>query len=604
MPRCRRHPSAIVRSPFTIQILVAGVLLLAGACSASGEIVFEDRTAQSNFAVLIGSNEWHASAWGDVNGNGYPDLFTGFFKTTYTGVGNANKLLLNQGDGTFVESRQPAINLQGMRVSGAAFADFDDSGSLDLVITQHGTTNTSRIFANDGSGQFTDRTAGSNLGFVSFAARTPFIADFTGDGKLDILLQHDIYNGKVYQSRMMRNEGGFQFTDITAQAGLPVAGSGDELLGLGGAVADFNGDGAPDFIFAGPKRSAPRNTMNRMFLGHAGGTFAEYMHNAVFNNPAHWPTLSNDDWPVGAAAGDLNNDGRMDLIIGQHFASTLDPPALPLAVQVYINLGTDANGQPLFTNMTAALGVPAFNSRIPHVDIRDMDNDGFADIILSMALAHAGHGGAQHPVVLRNRLGETGQLGFVMPAGQNPGDFSGPYISPIRWFTDPSINPKYWPGAPVADYDRDGRLDLMGQEAIHPNQRDSPLFRNVTDNDNRFVQIRVDVSGVAGVNINGIGSSVKIYETGRAGDRSALLVTAEIQITNGYSSGVEAVAHFGVGRRKRVDVVVVLPWGARVWTVKRLPTNSFYTVSGDAVMQEPGTVLWLASAGKGFTGNL
>jgi hypothetical protein len=67
---------------------------------------------------------------------------------------------------------------------------------------------------------------------------------------------------------------------------------------------------------------------------------------------------------------------------------------------------------------------------------------------------------------------------------------------------------------------------------------------------------------------------------------------------------VEAVAHFGVGRRKRVDVVVVLPWGARVWTVKRLPTNSFYTVSGDAVMQEPGTVLWLASAGKGFTGNL
>ncbi len=487
-----------------------------------------------------------------------------------------------------------------MRVSGAAFADFDESGSLDLIFTQHGKTLFSRICSNDGTGQFSDRTLGSNLDFVSFAARTPFIADFTGDGLLDILLQHDIYNGTVYQSRMMRNEGGFVFTDVTAQVGLPVAGSGDELLGLGGAVADFNGDLAPDFIFIGPLRSNRRLTRNRLYLGQAGGTFVEYPFNALFNNPADWPTLSSDDWPVGAAAGDLNNDGRMDLVIGQHFETALDPPAIPRPVLVFINLGPDGNGLPLFTNMTAALGVPAFNARIPHVDIRDMDNDGFADIILSMALAHSGHDGAQHPVVLRNRLGETGQLGFVMPTGQNPADFSGPYISPNRWFTDPAINPKYWPGSPVADYDRDGRLDVMGQEAIHPNHRDSPLFRNVTDNGNRFVQIRVDAAAVPGVNRNGIGSIIRLYEPGRAGDPAALIGAGEIQITNGYSSGVEAMAHFGVGRRRRVDVVVVLPWGARTWTVKRLPSNTAYTVSGNAVMQEPGTVLWLARSGKGF----
>jgi hypothetical protein len=538
---------------------------------APAQITFDDWTTSSNIGPLLDGQYLHGAAWGDVNNDDYPDLFAGTFD------GTPNRLLANNGDGTFSESVQAAINVTGMRVSGAAFADFNNNGWVDLVVGDHNSTDHTRIYRNDGGGAFTDVTSGSNLDFADFPARTPFTFDYDGDGRLDILLQHDVYRGTTYQSRLMRGDGNFGFTEVTSAAGLPTFGGGsDGLLGLGGAMGDFNGDGTPDVYFAAPGRGTGnwQTPNSRMFLNDGDGTFSEYTRNSVFNDVADWNTNNNDDWPVGAAAGDLNNDGKLDLVAGHHFISSVTD-AQRQQIRVFLNDG-NSGGEPIFVDVTNAVGIEGLYTREPHVEIQDMDNDGYMDIVVSAVMTDPGQGGAQRPVVFRNTLGDNGTLGFELNANMDPTVSSG------HWLNDADRNPYYYPGSPLADVDRDGRLDFFGEEAITTataaEDRFTPLFRNTSGIGNNWLEILVE-SDEAGTNRQGIGSRVLLFEAGHAGDFDHLLGMQEIQITNGFSSGTEPIAHFGLGARDLVDVVVDRGWGADLWTILSLSANTRYTAT-------------------------
>src|SRR5690606_29910901 len=110
----------------------------------------------------------------------------------------------------------------------------------------------------------------------------------------------------------------------------------------------------------------------------------------------------------------------------------------------------------------------------------------------------------------------------------------------------------YHATAPIADYDRDGRIDIF--MASWSADLTSQLFRNVTEAGNYLV---VRVRGqAAGLNSMGIGATVRLYEAGHVGDAGRLLGRGDITIGNGYSSGDEAMAHFGLGRVETCDVVV------------------------------------------------
>ena len=87
----------------------------------------------------------HAAAWGDVNGDGYPDLYVGMFTDSrrsyyqFRGANgpSPNRLFLNNRNGTFtVESDSPPSALTG-RTAGAVFADVDNDGRLDLVVSEN-----------------------------------------------------------------------------------------------------------------------------------------------------------------------------------------------------------------------------------------------------------------------------------------------------------------------------------------------------------------------------------------------------------------------------------------------------------------------------------
>lgn len=121
----------------------------------------------------------------------------------------------------------------------------------------------------------------------------------------------------------------------------------------------------------------------------------------------------------------------------------------------------------------------------------------------------------------------------------------------------------YTAPGPSGDFDRDGRIDLFLANWWVNSQ--SLLLRNETPGGN-WLQVAVQGAAVRGssspaLNRNGIGAVVRVYPAGKLGQSAALLGAREISSGYGYTSGQEAIAHFGLGPVERCDIEVVLPHG-------------------------------------------
>ncbi len=532
-------------------LLAYSSLLLSPVLSLNAQIKFKDVTKKAGLMEPLKGIKGHSAAWGDVTGNGYPDLFVGTFadrpEADYTKRGHAakqepDKLFLNQGDGTFKEVPDSPIRHYG-RNSGSAFADFDNDGDLDLVVShnsyesrkyQQRTGNF--LFENDGKGSFTDVSAASGLDFgLPFTGRNTFVFDYNGDGLLDIFMQEDWVRDDVSggNSRLMKNTGHMQFVDVTAEAGFP-HGYRKGLYGLGGFVGDINGDLWPDVFFA---------HSCRMFINNGDGTFHKKEYNMVkpvYKLPAE--EAAGGFWTCGAAIGDLDNDGDIDMVMSQHYPlKETDSRDL----FVFINEGNDANGDPVLRNISKEAGIVPPVTRAPHIQLVDVDNDGMLDIVTSSCDAF----------VYRNSGVRNGIPHFEKP-------LSAGYEGAIG----------YWSTGPLADYDRDGRMDFFGAEwepAVA-----SPLLRNVTSGAKNYLDVRLDLK--TGGNRKGVDARVEIYEHGKLGDKDGLIATQIITISNGYSCGYEAIAHFGLPDHKKVDIQVRMPGGGPVYTAVSVSRNQMF----------------------------
>ncbi len=109
---------------------------------------------------------------------------------------------------------------------GVAFADLDDDGDPDIVLLGDG-SGVIGIYENDGTGHFIDRSAGSGIGPVPLTSSV-IAGDYDRDGDLDLYVARtDAPNF------LLRNDGGFQFTNVAAAAGVADLGPG-----MGGGWAD------------------------------------------------------------------------------------------------------------------------------------------------------------------------------------------------------------------------------------------------------------------------------------------------------------------------------------------------------------------------------
>jgi len=532
---------------------IAGVVIVSLALAAAGRepsftaeypFAFRDVGDEAGIFPHIAGIRGHGAAWGDVDGDGWPDLFV----ATFHNAGSKPSMLLRNERGKFRLDGQEHLRTSGMG-SGALFADFTNSGRLDLYVSNcaHGKVNDpafsapSVFFRNDGDGRFTDISQESGACPSGYEGRGVAALDFDGDGLLDLLTCEQYYSSNAKTGpALYRNKGGLRFENVADAAGLPVG-----LGGLSVAAADVNNDGRPDIFLTNGAGE------HRLLLGDGRGRFREA---SGARDVFRWPDARGEDTPAGAVIADVNRDGWPDIVVGHHFKT---PWITPKPIRLYLNRGLK-DGELAFEDITDAAGLVPLSMKAPHVEIQDFDNDGWPDIVVSVVKFKDGK---PCPVIFKN-LGPRDGLPRFRDDAWAVNDFptdeektmkrSGQLFAKI--LEEKKII--YMAPGPSCDFDRDGRLDLL-----LPNwwiESRSLLLRNETPGGH---WLDVQVEGHSGVNRMGVGSRVNVFPTGKLGDASALLGSREISIGFGYCSGQEATAHFGLGRADRVDVEVILPHG-------------------------------------------
>ena len=242
-----------------------------------------------------GGNAPQGVAVGDFNGDGKPDLVVANLQQNNVAV------LLGNGDGTFGTPIVHSLPTIGV-LYGVAVADFNGDGKLDVAVV-HGSTDylISDVEILLGNG---DGTLGAPMAFPSATnAVTIVTADLNGDGKPDVIV------GGAGPSVMGR--GGnlsvlFGNGDGTLQPAIPLDVPGYTGGLWSAAVGDFNGDGRLDIVAAQ--------------VGPMAGI-------AVFlQNPDHSFTLGATYQTlyvqgVGVAVADLNNDGKLDVVLTSHMGT-------------------------------------------------------------------------------------------------------------------------------------------------------------------------------------------------------------------------------------------------------------------------------------------
>lgn len=552
---------------------LCAVVILLGASAIQAQpkpsFIFRDVGEEVGLWPHVSGIAGHGAGWGDVDGDGYPDLYVATFgEGPY---GSKPHQFFRNVKGKFQLDKQKHLQLVG-RASGAVFVDFDNDGDLDLYVSHHAIDGKpykmphfaapNALFRNDGAGKFTDVSAASAACPADFPARSVAVLDYDGDGLLDLLVGECFFQGGKSRSRLFRNLGGLKFQDVSRAAGLP-----EKVTGFGVAAGDVNGDGWPDIFLAG------RYGGNRLFLNDGQGRFRELP--ASHANFAWQYNDTNDDTPCGVSFGDVNRDGLLDIVVGQHYDRPWNKGGVP--VRMYLNRGVGADKLPRFEDVTERVGLVPLPMKAPHLELQDFDNDGWPDLYVSIVQFAAGK---PHPVIFKHQGLKDGLPRFHADA-LTVNDFptaADRQMSDLTAFFDKMARERkviYMASGPTADYDRDGRLDMF-----LPNwwvNLRSPLLRNETSA-GKWIQIVVH--GAMGVNRMGIGARVRIYEPGKLGQPAALLGVREISVGYGYGSGQEAVAHFGLGNLDQCDIEVVLPHGRGRLERKGARANQRVTLGG------------------------
>ena len=175
----------------------------------------------------------YGSVWTDFDNDGDLDLYIAHCRqstTSSTDQRRRDRLFVNEGSGIFNEAAQSyGIETTNFKQTWTtSFGDLDNDGDMDIIMTNHGEA--SQILQNDGTGHYTDVTAGSGF-TIAFDAIESVVEDFDNDGFLDILISGP--NWVMYH-----NNGNGTFTQT------PDVFAGTGLLSFG--IGDLNHDGKID----------------------------------------------------------------------------------------------------------------------------------------------------------------------------------------------------------------------------------------------------------------------------------------------------------------------------------------------------------------------
>ena len=189
----------------TVLIILCFFILSALPCAAPAMISFEDVSKQSGIYQLFSTA---GSAWGDLNNDGWPDLW----------VSNhwhqPPSLYLNQKNGTFLDVAADVLFADfPADFHGAAWADFDNDGDQDLFVMTGGGTGRgicpNYFFVNE-RGKLRNEASSFGVDYPLGRGRTPLWFDADRNGKLDLLLMNRSRSGKAPSEIFLQTKNGFK----------------------------------------------------------------------------------------------------------------------------------------------------------------------------------------------------------------------------------------------------------------------------------------------------------------------------------------------------------------------------------------------------------
>ncbi len=429
-----------------------------------------------------------------------------------------NRLYRNDGGMRFADVTSTAgVGGRGFSM-GAAAADFDNDGDSDLFVA--GAFQNS-LYRNRGDGTFEDITAASGIASSEWAVAAVWF-DFDGDGFLDLFvvnyadwtLEFDRYCGdrerglRVYchpqyltpiANRLYRNLGEGRFEPIGSRVGL----GSFKGRGMSAAAADFDGNGRQDVFVTND------NLPNFLFLNQENETLVE---DALLAGAA----LLDHGRPVasmGVDVGDFDGDGTADLAV------------TALSNETYPLFRGERDG--VFRDATVSSGIAKASRRYAGWGnaFADFDNDGRLDLFT--ANSHV-NDLVEHfePFTYRQPNTVFRNTGDTFAEAQEIGD------------------PAAHRGAAVADFDDDGRLDVV----VSALGSRAQLLRNVSGKQRAWLALRL--TGTTS-NRDALGARVRV-----AGQ------TRWMKSAAGYASSTLRPVHFGLGaRREGVSVEIGWPSG-------------------------------------------
>ena len=493
------------------------------------------------------------AAWGDYDRDGDLDLYLcdiahSLSQTNDAAAAGGNRLFQNNGDGTFGDATAAAgVGYRGLAM-GAAWADYDNDGDLDLAVSAYRQL---VLYRNRGDGSFEDVA-----GFAGLAGRDGFWAglswgDYNRDGFADLYVcgyvQYDFkpeyetlssrqyaqvipftLNPSSYKPRpnlLFRNNGDGTFQETARPAGV----ENTEGRSLSAAWSDFDQDGWPDLYVANDISD------NAMYRNRGDGTFEDVSHPA-------W--VADYRGAMGLAVGDFDRDSDTDIFVTHWIAQENG---------FYWNLLRSPDGGPgasplKFTDIADMVGLGQISLQQIGwgVSFLDYDNDGLLDLFVANGSTFQRPDDPSRLVPMpQNLFWQKSQAAGFFEVGSVSGEvFERNHVGR---------------GVAIADYDNDGDLDVL----VVNHQEPPLLLRNEGGNRQNWLKVRLQPTRG---NRTGFGARI-IVETGGARQYY------EVGNQPSYLSQNALEAHFGLGKADTVRRVEVSFLGGETRVVENVAAN-------------------------------
>jgi hypothetical protein len=449
-----------------------------------------------------------------------------------------NRLFRNLGGMRFKDVTGEA-GLAGAGYSmGAAAADYDNDGHVDLFVAGVGANH---LYRNLGNGKFEDVTARAGIHGSGWSITGGWF-DYDNDGRLDLFVvnylqwspENPLFCGDPQGARaychprfydglantLYHNRGDGTFEDVSLKSGIA------QHIGKGMSVAfaDYDLDGFTDVFVTNDK------IPNFLFHNRGDGTFEEVALEAGVALPDRGKAVS----AMGADFRDYDNDGLPDIT----FAA--------LAGETFPLFHNEGRGQFRDFTYRSRMG-PLSNRRSGWSPaLCDFNNDGWKDLFVS---------GAHVNDTVEAFEATPYRLPNAVFANAGDGTFRDFSAAAGADFQAPGAHR----GAAFADFNNDGKTDvvvsLIGARA--------ELWENVSPDDNTWIDVKLTGTKC---NRDGIGTRIRIGNQYNQ-------MTSNV----GYASSSLVPVHFGTGKAITVDIEILWPDGTHQ-TLRNVHTNQVLAV--------------------------